>query len=95
MPAAPEAHGLRHQAAPAGRPGNHEHATSVLVSALLSGALRSRVRRFESCWGRLSCRVQVSGADAVVDVGQTTGIVRVLHPGEADLSASSSRGNLA
>jgi hypothetical protein len=34
------------------RPRNQEHATSVLVTAFLGDALRSRVRRFESCWGR-------------------------------------------
>jgi hypothetical protein len=37
---------------PADRPRIREEAKSVLVRAILGNALRSRVRRFESCWGR-------------------------------------------
>jgi hypothetical protein len=37
---------------PADRPRIREEAISVLVRAVLGNALRSRVRRFESCWGR-------------------------------------------
>jgi hypothetical protein len=43
----------RRQVSPAGRPRTPQVVTSSLVETILGDGLRSRVRRFESCWGRL------------------------------------------
>ena len=39
------------QCVPGGRPADYGLATSAPVRALFANPLRSRVRKFESCWG--------------------------------------------